>query len=109
LNEYGHFRISAVDVHHLVFGQIKIDLSDVEQVTEAAQTRAIGCAMEYAKRYLDGHTLLQEAVERVMADVRRSGLDILDPKRKGDLAAFRGLDLAAALNRVRGLTTRQRQ
>ena len=98
-----------MDVHHLVFGQIKIDLSDVEQVTEAAQTRAIGCAMEYAKRYLDGHTLLQEAVERVMADVRRSGLDILDPKRKGDLAAFRGLDLAAALNRVSGLTTRQRQ
>ena len=38
-----------------------------------------------------------------MADMERGGLDILDPKRTGDLAVFRGIDLACAVNRVRGL------
>jgi len=106
-NEYGHFRISAQNAHHLVFGRTEIDLSDVEQITEAAQARAIGRAMDYAKRYMDGHLPLREVVERVMGDVERSGLDVLDPRYVGDLAGFRGLELAAGLNRVRGLLFHQ--
>jgi predicted ABC-class ATPase len=106
-NEYGHFRISAQNAHHLVFGRTEIDLSDVEQIMEAAQARAIGRAMDYAKRYIDGHIPLREVVERVIGDVDRSGLDVLDPRYVGDLVGFRGLELAAALNRVRGLIFHQ--
>jgi predicted ABC-class ATPase len=106
-NEYGHFRISAQNAHHLVFGRTEIDLSDVEQIMEAAQARAIGHAMDYSKRYMDGHIPLREVVERVIGDVDRSGLDVLDSRYVGDLAGFRGLELAAALNRVRGLIFHQ--
>jgi hypothetical protein len=87
----------------LIFGQSQIDLSDVDQLTEAAQTRAIGRAIEYAKRYMDGRSTLRQVVDKVMADIGRNGLDVLDEKLTGDLANFRGLDLAAALNRIRGL------
>ncbi|MFA6033729.1 MAG: ABC-ATPase domain-containing protein [Myxococcota bacterium] len=106
-NEYGHFRISAQNTHHLILGQTEIDLSDVEQIMEAAQARAIGHAMDYSKRYMDGHIPLREVVGRVIDDVDRSGLDVLDPRHVGDLAGFRGLELAAALNRVRGLIFHQ--
>jgi predicted ABC-class ATPase len=106
-NEYGHFRISAQNAHHLVFGRTEIDLSDVEQIMEAAQARAIGHAMDYSKRYMDGHIPLREVVERVIGDIDRSGLDVLDSRYVGDLAGFRGLELAAALNRVRGLIFHQ--
>jgi predicted ABC-class ATPase len=106
-NVYGHFRISARDRHHLIFGKIEIDLSDVEQITETAQTRAIGRAIDYAKKYLDGYTLLSEVIAQIIADIERGGLDVLDPKCTGDLAGFRGIDMASAINRVRGLTARQ--
>jgi hypothetical protein len=52
---------------------------------------------------MDGHNPIQEVVGHVMRDVVHRGLDVLDPRRAGRLAAFRGLDLAAALNRIRGL------
>ncbi len=109
MNEYGHFRISARDTHHLVFGRSEIDLSDMEQITEAAQTRAIGRAIDYAGKYMDGHALLPEVIARVMADMERSGLDILDPKCTGDLAGFRGIDLASAINRARGISIRRQE
>ncbi len=108
-NEYGHYRISARDAHHLIFGKMEIDLSDVEQITETAQAQAIGHAIDYAREYMDGHNPLQEVIGRVMRDVDRVGLDVLDPKRTGHLAAFRGLELAAALNRIRGLRVNQKQ
>ena len=106
-NEYGHFRISARDTHHLVFGKMEIDLSDIEQIKETGQVQAIGHAIDYAKKYMDGHTPIQEVIDQVMLDVVRMGLDVLDPRCTGHLAAFRGLDLAAALNRIRGLTIHQ--
>jgi predicted ABC-class ATPase len=108
-NEYGHFRISARDPQHLMFGGTEIDLSDVEQLTETAQTRAIGRAIDYAKKYLDGYKPLTEVIARVMADMERGGLDLLDPKCTGNLAAFRGIDLACAINRLRDLSAVQRR
>lgn len=56
---------------------------------------------------MDGHTPLREVVDKVMVDVDQIGLDVLDPVHTGDLASVRGLDVAAALNRVRGLMFRQ--
>lgn len=102
-NEYGHFRITARDPHHLVFGESEIDLSDVEQLVETAQTRGIGRAIDYAKRYLAGNVSLNDGLQRVIDDIANEGLDLLDPSHIGDVASFRRLDLAAALNRVRGL------
>ena len=38
-NQHGHFRISAPNAQRLLFGKAEIDLADVEQITEVAQTR----------------------------------------------------------------------
>jgi len=100
-----HLRISAPDVHQLILGKNVIDLSDVEQLKETAQTRAIGYALRHADKYVDGRTTLGEIIEKVMAEAR--DLDVLDPRRTGHLASFRGLDLAAAINRIRGVDLRQ--
>jgi hypothetical protein len=58
----------------------------------------------YARqRYMDGRRPLSEILDAVMADIDRSGLDILDRRPVGDLVRFRRYELAAALNRLRTL------
>ncbi|MDP8207218.1 MAG: ABC-ATPase domain-containing protein [Candidatus Electryonea clarkiae] len=108
-NEYGGFRISAPDSQHLIFGQSKVDLSDVEQLKETAQTKAIGKAIDFAKKYMDGKTRLRDVLDRVAKDIKNDGLDILDQRLTGDLAQFRDLELAATLNRMRDFDAKQVQ
>ncbi len=89
------------------FGRTVLDLSAVEQIVSRAQMRAIGDAMVLAReRGMDGRRTLPEVLERVMELVATEGLDVLDARAPGDLAEFRGLELAAALNRLRTLRVR---
>ncbi len=93
----------------LHLGTQTIDLRAVEQLVETAQTRAIGLALVYAwERYMDGQRPLTDIVVQVMADIEAQGLEVLcrTPYPTGDLAAFRDLELAAALNRLRTLRVR---
>ena len=106
-NEYGQFRIQAATPRQIVFGRTTIDLFDVDQIVETAQTRAIGRAILHARQYMSGSNELAQIVSQVMEDVRRDGLDVLDSQITGDFAQFRGLELAAALNRMRGLEVKQ--
>ncbi len=103
MNEYGKKRIVARDVHHLNYGRQEIDLTDLEQLMELSQTRAIGLAMEYAKTYMDGNTPLPEIVDRIIADIEQKGLDVISDRISGHLVGFRGIELAFAFNRLRGL------
>lgn len=96
--------IKTRNVHAIQFGAELLDLSAVEQIVHWAQTRAIGAALDYARRtYIDGGRPLAEVLELVLADIDRDGLDVLDSRRSGDLASFRRHELAAALNRLRTL------
>jgi predicted ABC-class ATPase len=102
--EYGTPRISAPVATRLLFGCEEVDLSDVEQLLERAQTLAVGAAIDRARRYVDGDRSLGEVIVRVMADVEAEGVSGLDAYSAGDLAAFRPFELAAALNRLRSFT-----
>jgi predicted ABC-class ATPase len=102
-NEYNKLRIASQDLKTLIFGKEKVGLSDVEQVVEKAQLKAIGLAINYAKKYMDGNKTLKEIIGLVMDEVSRGGLDLLDPNLIGDLAGFRGHEFAAVLNRIRSL------
>ena len=102
-NEYGRFRIKAPEPRRLVLGKNSVDLHDVEQIVESAQTRAIGRAIHHALKLMDGKNDLRTITEKVMDDIKRDGLDVLDSSLTGDLAAFRKLEFAAALNRIRNL------
>ena len=107
LNEYGKFGVYAKEVHRLNFGKQVIDLTDVEQLVELSQTKALGFAIEYAKKYIDRKTTLREVVHRVIRDIDEKGIDVLSNKISGHFAWFRGLELAFTLNRLRGLDVLQ--
>jgi len=91
----------------VLFGDEEVELSAVEQLVEAAQTRAIGQTLAWARgRMIDGRRPIAEALREVMAAIERGGLDLvqkeLTGELTGELAEFRIFELAAFLNRVRG-------
>jgi len=108
LNEYKKKRIIARDMHTISFGTQKIDLSDLEQLVELSQIKAIGFAIDYAKKYMDKKTELRKIIGQIMSDIRQNGLDVLVNRNSGDFACFRGIDLAAAINRMRGIKMEQK-
>ncbi len=94
-------KISGRGTRTILFGRYAIDLSAVETIVHPSQVNAIGQALYYARtRYMDGRRTLPEILDLVMADIERSGLDVIDPRKMGDYAMFRRFELAAALNRL---------
>lgn len=96
--------LKASSVDQLQIGTESIDLSAVEQIVEPGQVRAIAAAIVYAQAYrMTPPAPLPEVLARVMADIQQYGLDALTEWPMGDLVSFRGLELAAAINRLRTL------
>jgi predicted ABC-class ATPase len=88
----------------LTLGREELDLSSVEQIVSWAQAHALGKAILLAWRELvDGERTLPEILDLVEERVAVQGLDVLDPRKVGNLAAFRRFELAAAVNRLRTL------
>lgn len=108
-NEYGKKGIYTSEVHRLTFGGSIIDLTDLEQLVELSQTKAIGYALDYARRYMDGKHTLKEIIAKVMKDIEENGLDILSDRISGNFAWFRGLELAFAIDRLRGVDMIQKR
>jgi predicted ABC-class ATPase len=101
-------KISAKGLRSIHYGRQKIDLHAVEQLTDICQTAAIGDAIEYARRYMDGKRTLREITSLVMMDIARDGLDVISPRISGGYAEFRKIELAAAINRLRTLEVEQK-
>ena len=108
-NEYGKFSINAKEVHHLKFGKQVIDLTDLEQLVELSQTKALGFAIEYAKKYTDKKITLREVILQVIKDIDENGIDVISDKISGHFARFRGFELAFTLNRLRGFDVIQKK
>jgi len=88
----------------LRFGTWDIDLSAVEQLVDASQTRSIGEALVHLKtRVLDGKKSLAEALDELEVELAAKGLDALGGWRHGSLAEVRRFEIAAAMNRLRSL------
>ena len=96
-------RIQARGKGTIVFGMTDIDCTSVEQIVSESQTRAIGDAIWYAVRYMDGSATAAEVAAQVMQDIEDRGLDVLSPRKRGDFATFRSLELLMAINRMRTL------
>lgn len=101
-------KISAKSLQSISFGRQKIDLHAVEQLVDICQTAAIGDAIEYARRYMDGKRTLREVASLVMMDIARDGLDVIGTRISGGYAEFRKIELAAAINRLRTLQVEQK-
>jgi predicted ABC-class ATPase len=88
-------------------GRERVDLSYLEQLAEPGQTEAI--ARIVGDIAAGGGTReLREAVEAAHASVLRGGLDALGgfDGHPGELSLPRPQEIAAAVNRIRGLRTR---
>ena len=106
-------KIEARSVDAIAFGHEVIDVSGVEQLVDASQTRAIGYALHLASRGLmDGQTGLKAIVQGLIERFDDAGLDGLDPyhqgeRHPGNFARPRVFEIAAALNRLRTLRIRE--
>jgi predicted ABC-class ATPase len=94
-------KIKARGLRELVFGDDTIDLSALEQLADDSQVRAIGTLLKRLGAAAQRGESLRRAVEELLATVGRRGLGELDPSP--ELALPRGLELASAVNRLRGL------
>ena len=91
-------------VNTIAFGTEEIDLTAVEQLVDSGQLTAISLAIVYAKkRYLKQQLTISETLAKVSADISTASLDTITNFPQGDLALFRPLELAAAINRLRSL------
>ncbi len=101
--------IKIEDLLYMRFGEHKVQISAVEQLVHPSQLRAIGYAIHYADRYMDGHRSIREICRLVLDDIRQNDLDCLsDREARGDFAEFRVYELAATLNRFRALRVKQK-
>ncbi|RLC51077.1 MAG: ATPase [Candidatus Cloacimonadota bacterium] len=108
-NKYGKFSVYAKETHRINFGKTVIDLTDLEQLIELSQTKAIAFAIEYAKKYMNNDRTLREIIDLVSEDIKMNGLDIISPRISGNFAWFRGLELAFTMNRLRELDVVQKK
>jgi predicted ABC-class ATPase len=106
-------KIDARGLNRIRFGAHEIDLSGVEQLVDASQTRAVGYAVHLARqRFIDGTATLPEILDRLEALFDDAGLDCLDPFERpgchpGNFARPRRFEIAAAINRMRSLRVAQ--
>jgi len=94
----------------IILGSENIDLSQVEQLVDTSQTRAIAYAINYTSQYhMDGKTSMADVVKMIEMDILNKGLDIIAPKGRkfpNNIAMPRKFEIAAALNRLRTFKTR---
>ncbi len=88
----------------VLFGTEELELGALEQLVEPAQVRAIAQAMAYAAGpWIDGRRNVAEALNALMEEIGKRGLEVIDSRQAGDYAEFRIYELAAALGRLRTL------
>jgi predicted ABC-class ATPase len=100
-------KIDTRGLSSILFGRTVIDLSAVEQLVDAGQTRAIGDAIYYLREHqIDGRTGFAQAISFFYDQMEKRGLDILSHPPRGDYVKPRPMELGCAINRLRSLSVR---
>ncbi len=101
-------RVRARGVRTIQFGGEEIDITFVEQIVDPAQARYLGdCLLEIARGRPGEDESVAALCRSLDARARADGVSALGDFRggAGDRALARPLEIAAALNRLRGLQT----
>ncbi|HEX6135429.1 MAG TPA: ABC-ATPase domain-containing protein [Longimicrobiales bacterium] len=94
--------VKARTEQRVLFGPQEVELSAVEQLVEPAQARTIALALAHAREHWLRHPRpLPDALREIMTAA--TDLDSFQEYPTGELAEFRIFELAAFLNRIRGL------
>ncbi|MCL6635278.1 MAG: ABC-ATPase domain-containing protein [Peptococcaceae bacterium] len=110
----GRTKVDAKGLHTIVFGTSTIELSFLEQLVDASQTRAIADLILYlSRKYVDDRRTLSQLLQAVYGEMEEKGLDVISPfygRHPGDYAMPRPQEVAGAVNRLRTLVVaRQRE
>jgi predicted ABC-class ATPase len=96
--------IKVHDLRQIILGQDAIDLTQVEQLVESGQLRAIATAIQWLhQQYPESNLSFAAGMAAVMSTIATAGLSSLSPFPESDFVYFRRFELAAALNRWRSL------
>lgn len=105
-------KIKTKGLDEILFGREVINLRLVEQLADPNQAAAVAQALSLlADRILDGTRTTQEALEAFETLLDSEGVDTLGKRQgehPGNYVRPRGLEVAAALNRLRTLQVTQR-
>jgi len=100
-------KIDAKGMRTIFYGSTTIDLTDLEQLVDASQTRAIGLIIHYyCEHSVEKSEDLREGLAGVMEELHEKGFDILLPYKSGNLAMPRIFEVGGAINRMRTLKIR---
>lgn len=104
----GKVKVKAKGLHYIQFGRHIIDLSFVEQLVDESQTRAIALSLYWLWERMRGKRTLREGLKDLFNMLKTEGLDALSLRNEaeGNLAMPRPYEIAAAINRIRGLKVR---
>jgi predicted ABC-class ATPase len=95
-------KIDTKEVGLLLYGNHRIDVSQVEQLIDMGQTRTIGLMIHYfSQNYADDCENLATGLKQLLEDAEKNGLDHFSQYKVGNLALPRLHELAAAINRIR--------
>jgi predicted ABC-class ATPase len=102
-------KVKSKGLGSVLFGREDIDLSQVEQLVDPSQTRALAAMFRSLSKRMRAGKSIGQVVEELLQEVYAQGLDILSPaadKPVGDLALPRKEEICAAVNRLRTLRVR---
>ena len=86
------------------FGKEEIALNAVEQLVDNGQLKAIAEAILFIKKDPQSRDLtLPEILYKLDVHIQQNGIQSITYSNKGDLVGFRPFEIAAAINRHRGL------
>lgn len=102
-NDYNKKSVYATEISRIHFGKNIIDLTDMEQLVELSQTKAMGEAIILIGKRFDGKIPLMNIINNLMKEIEENGLDVLSERISGQFSRFRSIDLACAVNRLRDL------
>jgi len=106
-------KLDSRGISTLMIGPEVIDLSQVEQLVDSSQTRAISYALyHYSQKSMKDHDInhsppINEVLDYLENNINNKGLDFLTPpgrKRPHNLARPRRYEIAAAINRLRTIS-----
>ena len=97
-------KVKVHDLRQIILGKEAIDVSQVEQLVESGQLRAIAAAILHLHQQQPVDLNFATVVSEMISGLATEGLSTLSPFPEGDFVSFRKFELAAALNRWRSLT-----
>jgi predicted ABC-class ATPase len=105
-------KIQAKSLHHIRVSKTTIDLLYCEQLVDPSQTRAIAAFLKTGLgSFIDGSHTMSEIVQIFFKKINEKGLEFFSHfgYPAGDLAFPRGIELACAINRIRGIRMKQKK